>query len=253
MCTSSDKDIRRLYGDLAWTWPIISPPDDYIEESEEFIELITTHAKIPVKNLLNLGCGGGHNDFTLKTRFQVTGADISDNMLSLARGLNPDVTYVKGDMRSLRLGRQFEAVTVFDSISYMSTRDDLISVLRTAYEHLNPGGVMVTVVEYRTETFQQSRITHSTRRRGDVEIALVENDYDPDPNDSSFEFTMIFLIRRSGVLSTGIDRHILGLFPLDSWVDTMRGVGFDVTRTQSVTADEAGEYFPILIGVRPLR
>ena len=253
MHAPADKDIRRLYSDLAWTWPIISPPDEYIEESEEFIKLITTHAKIPVKNLLNLGCGGGHNDFTLKTRFQVTGADISDDMLRLARGLNPDVTYIKGDMRSLRLGRQFEAVTIFDSISYMSTRDDLISVFRTAYEHLKPGGVMVTAVENRTETFQQDRIMHRTRRRGDVEITLVENDYDPDSSDTSFEFTMIFLIRRSGVLSVEIDRHIVGLFPFDSWVDAMRVVGFDVTRTQSVTTDEAGESFPILIGLRPLR
>ena len=32
----------RLYGDLAWTWPIISPPEDYAEEAEEAISLIQT-------------------------------------------------------------------------------------------------------------------------------------------------------------------------------------------------------------------
>ena len=31
------KDERRLYGYLAWMWPIISPVEDYIKETEYFI------------------------------------------------------------------------------------------------------------------------------------------------------------------------------------------------------------------------
>jgi len=42
----SGKDERRLYGDLAWTWPIISPVEDYIEETELFSKLIIEHSKI---------------------------------------------------------------------------------------------------------------------------------------------------------------------------------------------------------------
>ena len=28
-------DERRLYHDLAWTWPIVSPPERYVREARE--------------------------------------------------------------------------------------------------------------------------------------------------------------------------------------------------------------------------
>ena len=34
MTQSFDNDQRRLYRDLAWTWPIISAPETYVEETE---------------------------------------------------------------------------------------------------------------------------------------------------------------------------------------------------------------------------
>ena len=56
----------RMYKDLAWTWPIISPPEEYEQEASQFVEAINAHAKIPVKTILDMGSGGGHNDIHLK-------------------------------------------------------------------------------------------------------------------------------------------------------------------------------------------
>ena len=72
MKTSSRKDERQLYGDLAWTWPIISPFEGYIEETELFSKLIKENSKIEVKTLLHLGCGGGHNDYIFKKHFRMS-------------------------------------------------------------------------------------------------------------------------------------------------------------------------------------
>ena len=99
------KDLRRMYGDLAWTWPIISQKEHYITEAGQFRDAIRQYSRIEAKTLLDLGCGGGHNDWTLKKHFAVTGVDISENMLALARKLNPEVTYFHGDMRTARLAR----------------------------------------------------------------------------------------------------------------------------------------------------
>ena len=46
MNPSSPRDQRRMYCDLAWTWPIISPPEDYVEESEQLAEVIRERSKI---------------------------------------------------------------------------------------------------------------------------------------------------------------------------------------------------------------
>ena len=135
-----EEDVRRLYGDLAWTWPIISPPEDYVPESEFFANLMKEHLETEPRTLLHLGCGGGHNDHTLKQHFGVTGVDISPEMLGLARKLNPDVTYVEGDMRTVRLERTFDAVAILDSVNYMLAATDLRTAFDTAFAHLKPGG-----------------------------------------------------------------------------------------------------------------
>ncbi|MFH1701393.1 MAG: class I SAM-dependent methyltransferase [Candidatus Zixiibacteriota bacterium] len=252
MQTFVSADKRRMYEELAWIWPIISPPEDYIEETEEFVRLIKEHSQIPVKNVLNMGCGGGHNDNTLAGYFDVVGVDISYEMLHLARALNPNVQYEHGDMRSVRLGQGFDAVTVFDSISYMRTPESLKAAFTTAYAHLRPGGVFLTCVEETVETFRQNKTLYSTRGQGDVEITLIENYYDPVPDDYCYEGNFIYLIRRSGELSIETDCHLLGLFKLATWMDLMTEVGLEVFKRESIIPTTDGEMIPILIGLKPV-
>jgi len=42
MCAAHDQ--RRTYRDLTWTWPIISPKEDYIPDAAEFRELLRGRA-----------------------------------------------------------------------------------------------------------------------------------------------------------------------------------------------------------------
>jgi trans-aconitate methyltransferase len=114
----------RAYSELAWTESIIAPPDDYVEETEPYIKAIKQHSKIKVKTLLHLGCGAGGNDYVFKKYFKVTGVDISEDMLKIARNRNPEVVYHCSDMRTIRLTESFDAVAIPDSIGYMTTIKD---------------------------------------------------------------------------------------------------------------------------------
>lgn len=241
----SSTDRRRLYGDLAWTWPIISPPEDYVEEAETFCRAIQQHAHLEVKTLLDLGCGGGHNDHTLKQHFRVTGVDLSESMLALARRLNPEVTYRCADMRTVRLGHLFDAALIADSIDYMLTADELRAAFETAFVHLKPGGVFCTYAEVTRERFRQNSTGHSTHAQDDVEITFIENYYDPDPTDTTYEMTFVYLIRRGGRLSIETDHHLGGIFPLQTWLDLLQEVGF------AVTLMEFEDDIPMFACVRP--
>jgi SAM-dependent methyltransferase len=235
MTPPSSNDQRRLYGDLAWTWPIISAPESYVEESEQFCNLIRQHSRIEPKTLLNLGCGGGHNDHTLKNHFRLTGTDLSEDMLALARRRNPDVTYLPGDMRTLRLGETFDAVVAFDSMNYMLTEDDLRAAFKTAFLHLKPDGVFVTYQEIIPQTFEQNRLKHQAGAEGDVEIVFIENWYDPDPTDTTVEATFVYLIRRGGRLHIETDHHLCGIFRTETWLTLLRETGFDVKEVKNTT------------------
>ena len=242
---------NRLYGDLAWTMPIITPPSEYVGESDLFAETIREHAETGVTTLLHLGCGAGHNDNTLKKHFRLTGVDLSETMLGLARRLNPEATYVQGDMRTVRLGKTFAAVIGLDSLGYMLTETDLKAAFTTAFVHLEPGGVFLTVQEYDPSRFQQNHTEARARAEGGVEITLVENKYDPDPDDTAFEATLIFLIRREGQLQVEADLHVCGLFGLDTWLRLLREVGFEVTQLEFCDPHQPAEPIPMLVCLKP--
>ena len=249
----SGKDVRRLYGDLAWTWPIISPVEDYIEETELFSKLIKEHSAIEVKTLLHLGCGGGHNDYTFKKHFKVTSVDISKDMLTLAKKFNQEVNYQYGDMRTIQLEERFDAVTILDSINYIRTVKDLQRTFITAYEYLKPRGVFLTFVEQIAGQFKQNNTTYSTHSQGDVEITFIENYYDPDLVDTNYEATFIYLIRVGGKLEVHTDRHLCGIFKLETWLGFLKATGFKVKQvkfTHSTFAE--GESYPMLICIKPL-
>jgi len=249
----SGKDERRLYSDLAWIWPIISPVEDYIEETELFSKLIREHSKIEVKTLLHLGCGGGHNDYTFKKHFKVTSVDISEDMLTLAKKLNPEANYQYGDMRIIRLEERFDVVTILDSINYLKTVEDLQRTFITTYEHLKPGGVFLTFVEQIAGQFKQNNTTFLTHSQSDVEITFIENYYDPDPTDTSYEATFIYLIRVGGKLEIHSDRHLCGVFKLETWLKLLKEVGFKVIQNKfEHSTFIKGESHPILICIKPL-
>ena len=107
----------RLYAELAPWFHLLTSPDDYGEEAARYERLLLA-ACPDATTLLELGAGGGNNAFRLKRRFACTLTDVSPQMLTLSRSLNPDCEHVLGDMRTMRLGRSFDAVFAHDAIVY---------------------------------------------------------------------------------------------------------------------------------------
>ena len=220
------------YNDLAWTEHIIAPPDDYEEETEPLINAIKEYSLTEVRTLLHLGCGAGGNDYIFKKYFEVTGVDISQNMLEIARHLNSEVAYFHGDMRTIELGESFDAVAIPDSIPYMTTEEDLKKAITTARKHLKPGGVLL-IVASTAEQFNQNNFVY-TDSREDIEITVFENNYVPDPAGTTYEATLVYLIRREGKLGIYTDRHILGLFKLETWLDLLKKAGFSIVNQTNI-------------------
>jgi len=214
------------YGDLAWTESIITSPDDYANETALYVNLIKENAEIEAENLLHLGCGAGNNDYTFKNHFKVTGVDISEKMLKIARTTNPEITYLHGDMRSIDLKERFDAVAIPDSIDYMATLPELQSTIATACQHLKPGGVLLIVAKIREE-FWENNFCYTAAKDG-VEITIFENNYIPKTDRSTYEATLVYLIRQEGELSIHTDCHLLGLFSQTEWLSLIKDAGLEV-------------------------
>jgi len=226
-------NIVHLYNDLAWLWPLWGDPTTtYADWCKRIMQIIQQFSRRGAHTLLNMGCGGGKNIFTLKQKFEVTGVDISPAMIDLAKQLNPECKFILGDMRTCSLGSDFDVVLVDDAISYMKSKTDLVAVFQNAYRHLLVGGLMIVEPDYTKETFEQNltRVSYANAKckPANVDVTFIENNYDPDPGDNTFEDTIIYLIREKGMLRIEKDISEFGLYTQNEWRAALREVGYEV-------------------------
>ncbi len=227
---TSDSTTHRLYSDLASWWPLISPPEEYADEAA-FAAGLLESGEPPVRDVLELGSGGGHNAKYLKSRFTMTLVDRSAAMLDVSRRLNPDCEHIRGDMRIVRLGRTFDAVFVHDAIDYMLTAADLTLAVETAFAHCRPGAVAVFVPDATTETFEPtSGHGGSDTGPGLRGARYLEWTWDPDPADTSVETVYVFALRSDdGSVEVVHERHRTGLFSRAEWLRILQSAGFEPT------------------------
>ncbi len=215
----------KLYGDLAEWWPLVSPPEDYEKEAMHFEQMI--HERSPeARSLLELGSGGGNNASYLKRTFTMTLVDISPAMLAISRRLNPECEHVQGDMRDVRLDRVFDGVFLHDAVLYLTTREDVLQMLRTAYTHCRRDGVLLVIPDFFKEDFRPIT-SHDGHDRGEKGLRYLEWLYDPDPEDSTFVADLAFLLRtEEGSVRVEHDRHVCGMFTRGEWGEMFARSGF---------------------------
>jgi SAM-dependent methyltransferase len=238
---------HRFYGELAEWWPLVSPPAEYEEEAAVVADLLGA-APGPVERVLELGSGGGHLAFHLKARFALTLTDVSEAMLAVSRRLNPECEHVAGDMRTLRLGRRFDAVLVHDAIDYMVGEADLAAALETAATHCRPGGVAVLVPDHTAETFAPSTGHGGVDGPDGRGARYLEWSRDPDPADGWVLTEYAFLLREraGGPVRCVSESHRTGLFARATWVRRIEAAGF----APRVVADPSAPGREIFVGRR---
>lgn len=240
----------KLYTDLASWFHLFSPPTDYTKEAEFYHQLIAASCATPPKTLLELGSGGGNNASFMKAHFQLTLTDISPDMLAISKTINPECEHIVGDMRSLRLGRFFDAVFIHDAISYMTSKTDLLKAIQTAYVHCRAGGMALFTPDYTRETF--SPTTDHGGQDGDQRgIRYLEWTWDPDPTDCLYRVDFAYLIRdENGEVHVEHDQHQLGLFARADWLQLITEAGFEAKTASyphGITETDQNEVF---IGIK---
>jgi SAM-dependent methyltransferase len=218
--------VTKLYGDLADWWPVISPPSEYAEEAALYVDMMRNAARAPIREVLELGSGGGNNASHMKRAFALTLVEPADGMRELSRALNPECTHVAGDMRTIRLGRTFDAVFVHDAVMYMTTEEDLRAALATVAAHLAPGGAALVAPDATTETFAEA-----TEHGGGEDVdgrraRYLQWTLPPKNGETSYDTHYAFLLREpDGTVRAAHDVHREGLFPRATWLRLFREAG----------------------------
>ncbi len=220
------EDQPKLYTNLASWWHLLSAPEEYTEEAAFFRQLFIDTCSPTPRTLLELGCGGGNNASHLKSYFDMTLVDRSPGMLAVSRTLNPECQHVEGDMRTVRLGRQFDAVFVHDAIGYMTSEQDLQAAIQTALVHCRRGGGAIFAPDYVRESFVPTT-DHGGHDGDHRSLRYLEWTVDPDETDTVYTVDFAYLLReQDGAVRVEHDRHLMGLFAREKWLQLLEAVGF---------------------------
>lgn len=119
--------------------------NEQTEAKNALIEKLLKEQK--VKTVLDMTCGTGSQVFYLAARgYEIIGSDFSPAVLVTARdkakAINNDITFIDGDMRSIRVGKFDAVITIFSAVSHL-TKDDFEKALKNISANLKDDGIYI--------------------------------------------------------------------------------------------------------------
>ncbi len=149
---------------------------------------------------LDLGCGTGQMTRRLAAAgFDMIGADASIEMLNVAREKSgEDILYLCQDMRSFELyGTVAFAVSVCDSMNYLTSEEELVQVFSLVNNYLDPEGLFL----FDLNTLRKYREVLSDRSFGESREEgsfIWENTFDEETGINEYDLTLF--VREKGDL-----------------------------------------------------
>ena len=133
-------------------------------EPDEIIDMLRRHQ---VRTVCDAGCGCGiYCAKLLHNGFSVTGFDVSEDAVRIAKGFAPTAELKTADIRMTGYpSNRFDAVVSRDVLDHM-TKDDARLALLELYRIVRPGGTLIFTLDFSDEEYD--REPHDKNGDGDL-------------------------------------------------------------------------------------
>lgn len=213
---------------------------EYAPEAGKVKELLTKHGVPSRADLLVLACGtGGHIPY-LKDDYHVSGLDLSEDMLALARKKFPDLKFYFGNLIDFELETDFDAmICLYGSIGFVKTVDNLRASMKRIAGHLRPDGLVLLTPWSTVEGFQDIIVVDATDTP-DLKIARMEHVRLKEPK--IVEVTFHHLLGKNNEVTYYKQSMEIGLFSRQEYLSAMTDAGLKVVEEYTGTDVRGGAY-----------
>jgi SAM-dependent methyltransferase len=213
---------------------------EYSLEADKVKELLTKHGIHSQADLLVLACGtGGHIPY-LKDAFNVSGLDLSKDMLALARKKFPDSRFHLGNLIDFELETEYDAmICLYGSIGFVKTLDNLRAAMKRIAAHLRPDGLSLITPWSTVEDFKDVIVVDAADNP-DLKIARMEQVRLKEP--TIVEVTFHHLIGNNNDVTYHKQSMEIGLFSRQEYLSAMTDAGLKVVEEYSGTDVRGGVF-----------
>ncbi|MEC0276280.1 MULTISPECIES: class I SAM-dependent DNA methyltransferase [Peribacillus] len=204
---------------------------------EKWLMILTAKLEqygIDGRKVLDLACGTGEMTVELAQHgFEVTGVDLSDEMLLVANEkavkLGLSIPLFQQNMAELEGLGQFDCVTIFcDSLNYLRDEEDIVKTFNRVHEHLKDGGLFMFDIHslYKMEEIFGD---HTFAVNGE-EVSYIWDCF-PGEEPYSVEHDLSFFVRddESGLYDRFDELHYQRTYPVEQYKKWLEQAGFTVS------------------------
>lgn len=148
--------------------------ESYAGETEQIRALAQKYGVPEGGRLLDIACGTGGHSLFLSRYYNVSGLDLSEAMIEIARPKVPGAAFYVMDMLDFHFDQPFDiAVNLYGSIGFAPDYAHLVKGLRQAYENLKSGALFILTPWSTRETFREGLLATSGQK-GDFSFCRME-------------------------------------------------------------------------------
>lgn len=227
----------KIYDKYAEYYDLLYQNKDYEKECDFLEEIFQKFSSIPIKTILDGGCGTGGHVFPLAKRgYKVIGIDSSDVMLTKARKkeeeLNLGIEFQVSDLRQFDLNQKFDAfLCMFAVMNYTIQTADILIILENIRKHLEKNSLFVFdcwngLAILRVLPSPRMKIAEDKEKRI-IRIAQPELD---TFNHLCKVYYRVLVTQSHNIIDEFEEAHIIRFFFPQEIVHYLKDTGFEVLR-----------------------
>ncbi len=198
---------------------------DYKMEAGKVADIVRKYGKKESETLLDVGCGTGEHLKYLSRDFQCTGIDINTKIIEVAKEKVPVAKFKITNMIDFSLRETFDVIiSLFSSIGYVQTNQNLVKTLDSFCKHLNEEGLVILEPWIFLEDFREGYISLDTYEAEGVKFVRMARS---KIVESRWLIFMHYLIGKDGVIRYHREVHKMLGADRQDYVEAFKQAGFE--------------------------